>query len=98
MARRENVRLLGLSAEQAMVLGVALAASEAAGEAAGLGGYKPTDAAWDRLRRAIEAAAFALVAQVDWTAAPSEEQLEAAARDLGLRVLREILGPPPMAH
>lgn len=39
-----------------------------------------------------------MVALVEDWAAVSDEQLEGAARDLGVRVLREVLGPAPMAH
>ncbi len=91
-------RLVGLNAAQGMALGLAIAAAEAAGEAAALGGYKPTAEEVARLDRALSQAAIAMVLLVDDWAATTDEQLEAAARDLGVRVLRAVLGPPPMAN
>jgi hypothetical protein len=93
-----RVQLGGLNAVQGMAFGLGIAAAEAAGEAAAIGGYRPTEAEAQRLSRALREAVLAMVALVDDWAAVSDEQLEGAARDLGALVVREVLGPPaPMA-
>jgi hypothetical protein len=83
-----------LNAYEGLALGLALAASEAAGEAARIGGYQPTHAQWGTVAKALAAAAFGMVALVEDWSAVTDEQLEGAARDMGVRVLGEVLGPP----
>jgi hypothetical protein len=89
-----GVRPVAMNAYRGMWLGLALAAAEAAGEAARDGGYKLTVEQLDRVNRAIREATFWLVVQVaDWSET-TDEALEGAARDLGELVLHAVLGPP----
>jgi hypothetical protein len=85
-------RLVGM---QVMALALGAVAARAAGEAAALGGYhRPTPAEAQRVSRALPEAVLAMVAAVaDWSVV-TDEQLEGAARDLGVRVVRAVLGPP----
>jgi hypothetical protein len=96
--RDGGARVVALNAAQGMALGLGLAAAEAAGEAARLGGYRATADEWRVVTNAITGATLAMVALVEDWSALTDEQLEDAAADLGVRVLRELLGPPPMAH
>ena len=79
---------------QLMVLACSVAASDAAGEAARIGRYRLTAEGLERVTRALMDAVPAMVALVEDWGAVTEEQIEGAARDLGVLVLREVLGPP----
>lgn len=97
-ARDGQVRLFQVTALEGMALGLGLAAAEAAGAAARDGGYRPTHAEWREVSAALREAVTAMVLLVDDWAATTDEQLEGAARDLGARVLHEVLGPPPVLN
>ncbi len=94
MGTKSDGRAVAVTAHQAMAIGLALAAAEAAGEAAALGGYTLSPEEQRTITRALSGAALAMVALVEDFAVVTDEQLEGAARDLGVRIVREVLGPP----
>jgi hypothetical protein len=99
MAKHDGkVQGVALNGPQAMALGLGMAAAEAAGDFARLGGYVATGDDWQRVTRAITDAALAMVLLVEDWEATTDEQAEGAARDLGVRAVRELLGPPPAAN
>jgi len=79
----------------ATIAGVGLVAARAAGKAAAAFGHALPAAAAERLTLALCEAAEALVLRLDDPAAVDEAALERAAEDLGVRVARAVLGPPP---
>ncbi len=93
----DGAQLARVNAREAMALGLGLAAAEAAGEATAIGGYTLTPEDAQRVTRGISEAVLAMVALVENWSETTDEQLEEAARDLGFRVVRNVLGAPPWA-
>ncbi len=95
MASRDgNLRVAHLTPQQAMHLGLGIAAAGAAGDAARELGSRLTPENVARVNAAIREATGWMVAMVDDWAAATAEDLEAAARDVGVQVLHAVLGAP----
>jgi len=90
-----RVRLIQVTGREALMLQLGMVAAAAAGAAARDGGYKLTDRQRQAFTRGLVMAVQALVAE---SASASAEQLEDAARDLGMRFVGDVLGPPPAAN
>jgi hypothetical protein len=88
-----GVQLMEINPIQALVFALAMKAARAAGEAAKVGGYPRSSL--PPVMKALPRAVLSMVAEgADLTVG----QLEDAAEGLGVHVLREVAGPPPMAH
>lgn len=96
--RNGSARVVQVGPPELMALALMQVAATAAGTAARAGGYRPSDAQWRGVGRALSQGILAMVALVDDWRATTDEQLEGAAEDLAVRVLHEVLGPAPMAH
>ncbi len=93
-----GVRLVQVTAREAMALGLGEVAMAEVVTSLRSGGYHPTDEQFAALARAVVDGALAMPHLVADMSETTAEQLEEAARDLGALVVAQVLGPPPRAN
>ena len=94
-----RVRLVQVTAAEALTLQLGEVAILAAAELLREGGYRPTPEQFERIAKETSREVLACVPLVATTMPElSDEQLLEAAVVTGRAAVREVLGPPPMAH